>query len=314
MSPVTPSEAGRVLVIGGANTDIVGYPDATLVARDSNPGRISSSDGGVGRNIAENLARLGASVSLLTAFGDDEMGVALAARCRVLGIDTDASLVADGIPGSRYLAILDAEGDMALATSDMRVLDLLTPEALEARRASIDEASFVVADANLSVASLSWLAENATCPLLFDPVSTRKSVRVKALCGALDVLKCNLIEAAAMLEAEPEQVADPAVAARRLRATGIRCAIVTAGIAGAFWADETGEGHVPSFRARVVNATGAGDAFSAGVAYALLAGADTARAVRFASAAATLTLAASETVSRQMSRPAVEKILEVEHA
>lgn len=312
MSPVRPSADQRVVVVGGANTDIVGYPAATLVARDSNPGHICSSDGGVGRNIAENLARLGASVCLLTAFGDDEMGVALAARCRAQGIDTSASLVATGIPGSRYLAILDIDGDMALATSDMRVLELLTPEALEARRGFLADAQFVVADANLSPDSLGWLAANATCPVLFDPVSTRKSVRVSAMYGSLDVLKCNLIEAAAILRADREQIADAASAARSLRALGIRCAIVTAGVEGAYWADETGEGHTPSFGAHVLNATGAGDAFSAGIAYALLAKASTARAVRFASAAAALTLGVAETVSQQMSREAVDAILEVD--
>ena len=60
-----------IAVVGGVNIDIGGRSDAPLVAGDSNPGRIRSSLGGVGRNIAHNLCLLGEQVSMVTVLGQD---------------------------------------------------------------------------------------------------------------------------------------------------------------------------------------------------------------------------------------------------
>lgn len=300
----------RIVVVGGANVDIIGRPEVELLLRDSNPSTITTSPGGVGRNIAENLVRLGVQVSLATAFGSDCMGETLARQCREMGIDLGPSLFAEDVPGSRYVAILDREGDMTVAVNDMRVLELLTPAELEQRRVFFEAADLVVVDANLAPDSLEWLAAHVRVPLLFDPVSAAKVSRAMPILHSLTVFKCNLLEAATALECDPAEVADAAWAARRLHKSGAKRAIVTAGVAGAFWADETGEGHTPSFGAPVVNATGAGDAFSAGIAYALLGGAQTGDAVRFASAVAAHTLGAQETVNPNMSRRAVDAILE----
>ena len=109
--------APYVTVVGGVNVDIGGRPEAALVARDSNPGAVSSSLGGVGRNIAHNMALLGLDVRLVTAFGDDLNAQKLAASCGELGIDISQSPVIPGGRTSTYLFINDERGDMALAVS-----------------------------------------------------------------------------------------------------------------------------------------------------------------------------------------------------
>ena len=81
-----------IVVVGGANMDISGRPDAPLVAQDSNPGKVRLSPGGVARNIAHNLALLGEDVKLITAFGDDPHANQLAEGCRRLGIDVNDTL------------------------------------------------------------------------------------------------------------------------------------------------------------------------------------------------------------------------------
>ena len=63
-----------VTVIGGINVDVKGYPENELLPGTSNPGRVHISPGGVGRNIAHNLALLGVPVYLLSAVGDDGFG------------------------------------------------------------------------------------------------------------------------------------------------------------------------------------------------------------------------------------------------
>ena len=60
-----------VTVIGGSNMDIQGFPNNPLVMKDSNPGKVDISMGGVGRNIAENLSRLDVNTKLISAMGND---------------------------------------------------------------------------------------------------------------------------------------------------------------------------------------------------------------------------------------------------
>jgi len=172
---------GAVVVIGGANVDILGVPDAPLVSADSNPGRIEMSPGGVGRNIAENLARLGVTTRLITVLGGDANGRFLAEECARDGIDIVYSLVLADEPGPVYLAILDAHGDMALALNDMRAMEHLTPDALEPRAVTLAGAALVVVDTNLPAETLAWIADHVPVPLVLDPISVAKARRALPL-------------------------------------------------------------------------------------------------------------------------------------
>ena len=75
------------VVVGGVNMDIGGTSWGPLVSEDSNPGMVTMSLGGVGRNIAHNLCLMGTDVHLLTAYGEDLYGQQIAASCSELGID-----------------------------------------------------------------------------------------------------------------------------------------------------------------------------------------------------------------------------------
>ena len=90
----------RVVLIGGANVDIKGRARGPYVAGTSNPGEVTVSAGGVGRNIAENLARLGISVALVTALGDDANGLLLRQACEAAGIDLSMAIKAAAPTGS----------------------------------------------------------------------------------------------------------------------------------------------------------------------------------------------------------------------
>ena len=143
-----------IAVVGGVNIDIGGRSDAPLVAGDSNPGRIRSSLGGVGRNIAHNLALLGAKVRLITALGADDGAKRIEASCADLGIDlTDSLYVHDGAT-STYLFLADSNGDMALAMNDMAIYEHLTPAFLETKLTTLNAAALVVLDTNLSAESI----------------------------------------------------------------------------------------------------------------------------------------------------------------
>ena len=105
---------GYIAGIGGANMDIHGKSDRQLIMRDSNPGSLHTSLGGVCRNICENLARLGETVRLITVVGDDVQGRGIIEGCEKAGIDMSATRVLRGERSSSYISIMDGDGDMLL--------------------------------------------------------------------------------------------------------------------------------------------------------------------------------------------------------
>ncbi|MDI9369363.1 MAG: kinase [Synergistaceae bacterium] len=297
----------RVVVVGAANLDILGFTDAVLVARDSNPGRVENRPGGVGRNIAENLARLGVPVSLVTALGDDAGGSAIRASCGLAGVGLEHSLVLPGRSSSVYMAIMDEGGDMALALSDMSILDELTAEHLDECAPLLSGAALAVADACLSEAALARLLD--LCPRVFvDPVSVGKCRRMESLLGRFHCVKMNRLEASCLSGVAINSDGGLEEAARRILARGVRKVYITLGAEGAFYASPEECGTVPAVAVSPVNATGAGDAFTAAVVYGELCGWGMERSARFASCASALTLASAGAVSELMSVSAVESV------
>ena len=293
--------APYVTVVGGVNVDIGGQPQGPLVAQDSNPGAVHSSLGGVGRNIAHNMALLGLDVRLLTAFGDDLNAQKLAASCGELGIDISQSPVILGGRTSTYLFINDEQGDMALAVSDMEIYNHLTPQALAQRHKLLDGSQVVVLDTNIPSESILWLAENCPAPLFADPVSTAKAVKLKPVLGRLHTLKPNRMEAE-LLSGVPITDGDSLNrAADALLETGLRRVFITWGAEGVFAADHNGRVQLPCLPAKLVNATGCGDAFMAAIAWAYLQGTDLADTARAGLAASAIAMEGRETINPLMS-------------
>lgn len=301
---LTVSDDVHVVVVGGANTDLIGVSDSRLSVRDSNPGRVKVTPGGVGRNIAENLARLGVDVQLITAFGDDADSRQLAEECRQAGIGLDGAIVAEGVPGARYLAIHDERHDLALGLNDMRAVEHLDAARLgePAPLELLSSADLVVLDTNLTTGSLEFAVEHAGGPVLLDPVSAPKSIRAETVLAHLAAIKPNSLEAAELLGREVRHADDATDAARTFVSSGVGMAFVTVGATGVAWAGDGASGWLPAPLVNVANTNGAGDAFAAGVAYAMLAGVQAREAAMAGSVMAALTLASEETVNPALSR------------
>jgi pseudouridine kinase len=116
-----------VTVIGAANMDINGFSRDPLKMEDSNPGKLEYCPGGVGRNIAENLHRLGIPVRLISVIGDDPGGTLIRSSCAKTGLDIEHSLFLSDIVSSVYVALMDSNGEMKLALSDMSCHERMTP-------------------------------------------------------------------------------------------------------------------------------------------------------------------------------------------
>jgi pseudouridine kinase len=270
-----------VVCIGAANLDRKLRSTAALALRTSNPASAVESFGGVARNIAENLARLGTQVALLTAVGKDSSGAALLAHAESLGIDTRGTLRVDDAASGTYTAVLDQDGEMVVALADMALYERMDAGFVAGRQAQLAAAALIVADLNLPVATVDALVREAKrldAPLVLVAVSEPKMARLPRGLDGVRLLILNAGELAARAgrplaradEREHRLALEQAM--REVQAQGVRDLVVTRGAGGVLLTTPAGIVHLPARAAGVVDVTGAGDAFAAAVCWSLLQG------------------------------------------
>ena len=307
------SDSKLVTVVGGANVDIHGRPAGLLVARDSNPGSVQFAAGGVARNIAENLARLDVAVQLIAAIGNDASGRLLARANREAGIGTDYLLQLDASPTSTYLAILDEHGDMQVAVSDMTAVEQLDAAYLETCGDLLERSALLILDTNLPAKSIAWLTrEYAAKPLFVDTVSAAKAPSVSPHLATVHTIKTSGIEAASLSGVEADSEDGLHANAAWFHARGVKRLFITLGESGVFYSTDDAQGscRLESTRSRVLNTAGAGDAFLAGLVVSWLEDYPLEQSLRFALAAADVTLGYPGTNNPELSRRTIAKRLE----
>ena len=281
---------GRVLVVGGANLDLVATGQDCLVLGDSNLGRLCSQPGGVARNIAERLARLGRPVRLVSVLGDDQAGRQILQQGQTAGIDMGGCQTLAGQATARYVSVHQPDGELLLAINDMAVLQGLTADLLQAELPALRQAAAVVIDANLVPATLAALwALPASVALWSDAVSAAKCQRLGPGLARLHTLKPNRLEAL-QLSGLPADSTDSALAGWLLDA-GVRQVALSLGAGGLLLCGRDADGqrwqhHQPALPLLVRNVTGAGDALLAGLLHAQMAGCAPAASAEFAVACA----------------------------
>ena len=288
-------DARRVTVVGGANTDICGRPAQALIRRDSAPGQVSVRHGGVGRNSACDRARLGLRTRFVTALGDDGFGVSVREGCRRCGADMSLTRTVPGARSPVYLYLSDEKGEMDAAVSDMELMAALTPAYLRSRLDEIDDADAVVLDGNLPAETIAFLCESLSAPIVADPVSTAKAARFAPVLGRLAAIKPNLLEARALTgKQSPEDCAEA------LLRSGVGSVFLSLGAKGLLAASGEERVLLPCERTELVNATGAGDAATAAVVWAMVRGLDLAAAARAAVLAGAIAAASEEASPPQL--------------
>lgn len=303
-SPVASPKS--VLVIGASGLDVVGRLQGGLQMGTSNPARIRTSFGGVARNVAENLARLGQPVSLLSVIGKDRVGDDILAYTRQVGVDVSAVYTTDKYPTGFYMGVLDEKGARQFAFDDMRILAELTESYLAYNEDLFEKAGLVFLDANLPETALTTvfkLAHKYKLPVCADPTSQSLAPRLKPYLRQLKLISPNCIEAGILTD----QHFDPANrnaaldAARALVNQGVEMVFVTQAQFGVSYATSETNGHVPAIRTKVVDPTGAGDALTAAVIYALMNNIEIDDAARLGVSAASLALRHQGTVFPDLS-------------
>ena len=302
----SPTPEAPVLVIGGAGVDMVGRLKAELKQGVSNPANIRISFGGVGRNVAENLVRLGQPVRLITAIGDDLVGEQLVDLIEAAGVDVSAILRSDEHSTGSYLGVINSGGTLHFALDDINAASAITPAYLHAHEEMFQDVSLVFVDANLPVNTLRTvfsLAGKAHLPVCADPTSHSLAKRLQSYLPRLQMISPNGAEAAILCD-RPFQASkrqEAIDAAKCLVGQGVQLVLLSLAEYGVVYATSETSGHVPAIRTKIVDPTGAGDALTATVIFSLLNEISLDDAVRLGVTAATLTLQHRGTVIPDLS-------------
>jgi pseudouridine kinase len=295
-----------VLVLGAAGMDVVGRLEADLKPATSNPARIRRSYGGVARNVAENLARLGQPVRLITILGEDASGNEILAYTANAGVDVSAVLRSKKYPTGYYMGVVDRNGKLQFAVDDMRLLEEITPDDLKGQEELFKSSSLVFVDANLPVKTLRAavnLAKRARIPICADTASSTLAERLVKFLPKYYLVTANSKEAGVLtgLSFEASDRNAAMEAARSLVNQGVRIALVTLAEYGVVYATSETTGHISAIRTRISDPTGAGDAMTAAVLFALLNNIELDDAIRLGVSAASLTLRHPGTVYPNLS-------------
>ena len=290
-------------VIGGANIDISAkYSSAVAAAGDSNQGQIATSAGGVARNIAENLARLGSAVQLITGLGDDGFSVSVRASLNLPLLDLSACYAPPNTSSDSYLSLYDMKGELVSAVNQMRLVNNLTPSYLQRFETQITGATLIIADCNLPPDTIHWLAVLPDRPtLFFDGVSMEKITRLQSCLDRIDGLKCNRLEAAALLNCSVHATPDKLVA--NLHQRGVDIVLLSLGSEGVQLGRSGQQLHFPLLEPpqTIASVAGAGDALLAGFLHSLFNGESDEAAMHFGLRAAQLSLTCTDAVHPDIS-------------
>ena len=299
---------GYISVIGGSNMDIIGFPYKELILKDSNPGQVKIALGGVGRNIAENLVHLGVPTKLISAIGEDIYGKRILEHAISIGLDMSSSLISSQIPTSVYLAILDEKGDMMAAINHMKVLDEISVEFIQNKKQVIENSKICIIDTNIPTDVIDYILDNfKSTDFFLDTVSGVKAQKVKNRIGAFHTIKPNRLEAELLSGIKTDSFANMIKATEYFLTQGVKRVFITLGADGVFFNDGSIHKLIPNPKIKVVNATGAGDAFLAALAFCHFNNYGIDESARFSMTAAILALSYEETIDPNISEENVKK-------
>ncbi|RRD39671.1 winged helix-turn-helix transcriptional regulator [Leptotrichia sp. OH3620_COT-345] len=305
------NEDPYILTIGGTNVDIQGKSYNSIVRYDSNPGSVTISFGGVGKNIAENIGKLGITSKLITALGDDIYGKDIKDYLQNQNLDISDSLFLKNQQTSMYVSILNDDNEMEMAVSSTDICKSITPEFLDTIRKKVTNAKLIVLDTNLEEETLRYVAFLRRKPnLILDTVSTKKALKVKDFIGRFHIIKPNRLEAEVLSDITIYGNDDLIRVGEHFLNKGVKKIFISLGPKGIFYMTEEKNGIIKIPRINTVSTTGAGDAFVAGISYGEYHDYDVERASKFGLGAALLTSLNEKTVSEHINVKNVENIIE----
>ena len=300
------NDEAPVICIGGMNVDRKFYATQTLIQKTSNPVTSSVSIGGVGRNIAENLGRLGENVLMLSRAGDDQDWEMIKSSSQsyinLRQVEVDAIEAT-----SSYTAVIDQDGEMNIALANMAICDTMTVSWLEQYETLLTRAQVLIVDLNLPQESLAYLIELARekqIPLFIIPVSAPKMNHLPRQLEGVEWLIVNQDESEYFFDTTVQTEEEFQTLAQMWLARGVKQVLMTRGAKSMYYANQVGQSIEiePKRVTHLVDATGAGDSLSAGVLFGWLNQFSTQECLEFGLTNAYHTILSQDTVRKSLSR------------
>ncbi len=296
----------KILCIGATNKDIIGISKREIVREDSNPGRVHLELGGVAKNIAENLFRLGEEVELLTFVGKDAFGKDTLNYLSKLGIRFSKSLIDDLHPTGVYMAVHGFSGELIAAINDFSLIESITPQFFDAISDYIESFDTLVFDTNLSESTLTYLIEKYQHKMIIcDGVSQAKVRRLESVLKYVDLLKVNKQELSTLLNQKNDDVI---MDVKNILKSGIKHIVVTNGKDAITYNTEGRVYQSLIFEpAKIKSSAGAGDALISGIIYGLNRGKSMHEAMNLGKKAASLTMEVDQACNPLLSKDLIEE-------
>ncbi len=280
-----------IVVVGSSNTDMIiqldriPKPGETLLGGD-----FASAAGGKGANQAVAAARSGGNVSFIARVGNDMFGTQAIAGFKRDGIDIDHVIVDKSAPSGVAMIFVAKDGENSIAVAG-GANARLSPADVRKGAKTIRSADMLVAQLETpleTIEAAAGIAAKAGVRFILNPAPA--CPLPDSLLNLVSFLTPNETEAELLTGIKVADKAGASKAAAALRARGVETVIITLGSRGALLADADGEQFIPGFKVKAVDTTAAGDTFNGALAVALAEGMTSAAAVRFANAAAAISV------------------------
>lgn len=299
-----------ILVLGASIVDIIGFSRKKYSHRDSIPGNIKISLGGVCRNIAENLARVNVKTEFISILGGDDQGRNIIENSKKIGYNMKHSLVLDNEYTPTYMAILNEDGEMESAIVDMECLNKMDRAFIDSKAEVIENAEYVILDSdNPELLEYILTKFHGKTKFILDPVSASKAKKVSHLIKYFHTIKPNRLETEVLCGFKIENDKDLVKAADYFLSLGVENVFISLDADGIYYKTANEEGKVKTTAVDVKNVTGAGDSFVSGVGYGYMNNLSIKDTVKYAIAMSVVTIIHEETINPNMSEDFVNEFI-----
>lgn len=298
-----------ILVLGASIVDIFGFCGRSYTQRDSIPGHIKISFGGVCRNIAENLARVGVETKFISTLGDDENGKSIFDHSKRLGYDMGHSLFLKNESTPTYMAILNHQGEMESAVVDMESLNKMDESFIDEKDNIFRDSEYTIVDSdNPDLLEYILKKYEGVSNFILDPVSAKKARKIRHLIKYFHTIKPNRFETEALCGFKIESDEDLRKAGRFFIEQGVKNVFISLDADGIYYITSEGEEGTLACcdKINVKNVTGAGDSFVAGIGYGYMNNLNIKDTLKYSVAMSIITITHEETINPDMCHALVE--------
>ncbi|MFA5340409.1 MAG: PfkB family carbohydrate kinase [Clostridia bacterium] len=299
-------ENGYIVVIGGINADITGKAVKDVVINESNIGKVTLSAGGVGRNICENLVRMGVDCEFITAFSNDYFGDMLKKSCNELGISIINSFETSEYATGTYVSLEDYKGQMFAAVCDSEGIMNMPISHIDKLQIHLKHSSCIVIDCNLSESMIDYISTKFQNKIIIaEAVSSAKVIKLRKSLKHIYAVKLNRQEFESLYEVEYSQENG-----KKMSVIYNQKIFVTEGVHGSTGYEKNAAMHIDAIPAlQIVSVNGAGDAYASGIAYGIMQGYDTSYCMKLAGIMSYFTLSSTSAVSKDITKHKVITLL-----